>query len=64
MTRITKPMKPLNINGNDLKLEELRQVCAASLTVALDPAARSAVEGARAVVEEPLAERAEYIPAG
>jgi histidine ammonia-lyase len=48
-------MKPLNINGNDLKLEELREVCAGSRTVTLDPAARGAMEKARAVVEEQLA---------
>jgi len=48
-------MKPLNINGNDLKLEELREACEASRAVALDAAARTAMERARAVVEEQLA---------
>ena len=48
-------MKPLNINGNDLKVEELREVCTGSISVALDPAARAGMERARAVVEEQLA---------
>ena len=48
-------MNPLNINGNDLTLEELRDVCEQSRAVALDPAARIAMERARAVVEEQLA---------
>jgi histidine ammonia-lyase len=48
-------MKPLNINGNDLNLEELREVSTGSIPVALDPAARAGMERARAVVEEQLA---------
>ncbi|MFL6300038.1 MAG: histidine ammonia-lyase [Terriglobales bacterium] len=48
-------MKPLNINGNDLKLEELREVCEAARPVALDAAARAAMERARGTVEQQLA---------
>ena len=48
-------MKPLNINGNALSLEDLREVCEKARPVALDAAARSAMERARAVVEEQLA---------
>src|SRR4051812_4119599 len=54
-TRTIKPMKPLNINGKDLKLEELREVSEASRSAAVDPAARTAMERARAVVEQQLA---------
>src|SRR3954470_11002181 len=54
-TPTIKPMKPLNINGNDLTLEELREVCEASASVALDPAARAAMERARGIVEQQLA---------
>src|SRR5438105_12705261 len=48
-------MKPLNINGNDLKLEELRAVCLQAQPVSLEPGARAAMERARQVVEELLA---------
>jgi histidine ammonia-lyase len=41
----------LSINGNDLRLEEVRAVALGERQVALDPAARPAVERARAVVD-------------
>src|SRR5438105_3680561 len=53
--RIITPMKPLNISGNDLTLDDLREVCEQARPVALEPAARTAMERARAVVEEQLA---------
>lgn len=44
-------MQALHINGNDLTLEEVRDVAAGSRPVLLAPAAREAVFRARAVVE-------------
>ena len=44
-------MKALHINGNDLTLEEVREVALGQRPVLLDSAAREAVERARAVVD-------------
>lgn len=44
-------MKALHINGNDLTLEEVREVAAEHRAVLLDPDAREAVQHARAVVD-------------
>jgi len=44
-------MHALHINGNDLTLEDLRQVVYERRAVLLEPEARSAVERARAVVD-------------
>ncbi len=45
-------MKALHINGNDLTLDEVRQVVQERCPVLLEPEARLAVERARAVVDE------------
>jgi histidine ammonia-lyase len=45
-------LKALHINGNDLTLENVRQVVYGGRPVLLEPAARMEVEKARAVVEE------------
>src|SRR5438270_3445119 len=50
-----KPMKPLNINGNDLTLDDLREVCEQARPIELDPASRAAMERARGIVEQQLA---------
>jgi histidine ammonia-lyase len=47
-------MQALHINGNDLTLDEVRQVVYERRTVLLQPEARIAVERARAVVEDLL----------
>jgi len=44
-------MKALHINGNDLRLEAVREVAAERRPVLLDPDARGRVSGARAVVD-------------
>ncbi len=44
-------MKALHINGNDLTLDDVREVAAEHRPVLLDPDARSAVARARAVVD-------------
>jgi histidine ammonia-lyase len=44
-------LKALHINGNDLTLEEVREVAVEHRPVLLDPDARSAVHRARAVVD-------------
>ena len=44
-------MKALHINGNDLTLEEVREVAMERRPVLLDPDARAAVNRARAVVD-------------
>ena len=49
-------MQALHINGNDLTLEDVRQVVYERRPVLLQPEARMAVERARAVVED-LVER-------
>ena len=49
-------MKALHINGNDLTLEEVREVAADRRPVLLDPDAREAVDRARAVVDALVAE--------
>ena len=48
-------MKALHINGNDLTLEEVREVAVDRRVVLLAPDAREAVDRARAVVEELVA---------
>jgi len=54
-------MKALHINGQDLTLENVREVAAERRPVLLEPAARARVERARSVVEELVAgERAVY----
>src|ERR1039457_434455 len=45
-------MKALHINGNDLTLEDVRQVVYERCPVLLEPEARLAVERARAVVDD------------
>src|SRR6202051_1979712 len=45
-------MKALHINGNDLTLEDVREVAVAGRAVLLAPDAREQVNRARAVVEE------------
>ena len=47
-------MQALHINGNNLGLDEVRQVVQERRPVLLQPEARIAVERARAVVEELL----------
>ena len=47
-------MQALHIDGNNLSLDDLRQVVQERRPVLLQPAARTAVERARAVVEELL----------
>ena len=47
-------MQALHINGNDLTLDEVRQVVYERRTVLLQPEARIAVERARAVVDDLL----------
>lgn len=47
-------MRNLEITGNDLRLEDLRDVCVGQCKVSLATAARKDVETARAVVEELL----------
>jgi histidine ammonia-lyase len=49
-------LKALHINGNDLTLEEVREVAAERRPVLLDPDAREAVDRARAVVDALVAE--------
>src|SRR5215831_16353361 len=49
-------MTSLQMNGNDLSLDDLRQVVYARRTVELAPAARQGVVAARAVVEKLLRE--------
>ncbi|HUJ94070.1 MAG TPA: histidine ammonia-lyase [Terriglobales bacterium] len=49
-------MKALHINGNDLTLEAVREVAVDRRAVLLDPNAREAVDRARAVVDELVAE--------
>jgi histidine ammonia-lyase len=44
-------MKALHINGNDLTLEEVREVAVERRAVLLDPYAREAVQNTRAVVD-------------
>ena len=44
-------MKALHINGNDLTLEEVREVATERRPVLLDPDARAAVNRARTVVD-------------
>src|SRR5574340_453804 len=54
-------MKALHITGNDLNLDDLRQVVYERRPVLLDPEARRRVEAAREVVEDIVAgERAVY----
>src|SRR5436190_10591711 len=48
-------MNPIHINGNDLTLEELREVVYARRPVLLDTEARERVERARAVVDDLVA---------
>ncbi|MCU1310377.1 MAG: histidine ammonia-lyase [Candidatus Angelobacter sp.] len=48
-------MNPIHINGNDLTLEELREVVYARRPVLLDTEARELVERARAVVDDLVA---------
>src|SRR5687767_10820172 len=48
-------MKALHINGNDLTLEDLRDVVYERRPVLLDPDARQRVDRARAAVEDMLA---------
>ena len=48
-------MKALHINGNDLTLDELRDVVYSRRPVLLEPEARERVEKSRAVVEDILA---------
>ena len=48
-------MKALHINGNDLTLEEVREVAVERRPVLLDPDARGAVDSARAVVDNLVA---------
>ncbi len=45
-------MKALHINGNDLTLDDVRQVVYERRPVLLEPEARLAVDRARAVVED------------
>src|ERR1700689_643091 len=45
-------MQALHISGHDLTLEELRQVVYERRPVLLQPEARQAVDGARAVVDD------------
>ncbi len=49
-------MKALHINGNDLTLEEVREVAADRRPVLLDPDARESVDRAREVVDALVAE--------
>ncbi len=44
-------MKALHINGNDLRLDSVREVAVERRAVLLDPDARAAVQNARAVVD-------------
>jgi histidine ammonia-lyase len=48
-------LKALHINGNDLTLEEVREVAVERRPVLLDPDARGAVDSARAVVDNLVA---------
>src|SRR5947209_13496646 len=48
-------MKALHINGNDLTLEEVREVAVDGQPVLLAPDAREAVDRARAVVDKLVA---------